>query len=132
MPDDVAEEKVKALLALGATVERVRPASIVDKKQYVVSTYQNALLSQFLKRSFQNLARRYAVEFGRGDVVDTASDPLGNNQAPIKKTPSVVVVTTASHQDADSPSDDDYITKPRGFFADQFEVISFIQEACVC
>lgn len=36
MPDDVAEEKVKALLALGANVERVRPASIVDKKQVCV------------------------------------------------------------------------------------------------
>jgi cysteine synthase A len=33
MPDDVAEEKVKALLALGADVERVRPASIVDRNQ---------------------------------------------------------------------------------------------------
>jgi len=33
MPDDVAYEKVKALEALGAGVERVRPASIVDKKQ---------------------------------------------------------------------------------------------------
>ena len=33
MPDDVAEEKVKALKVLGADVERVRPASIVDKKQ---------------------------------------------------------------------------------------------------
>jgi cysteine synthase A len=33
MPDDVAEEKVKALHALGADVQRVRPASIVDKKQ---------------------------------------------------------------------------------------------------
>jgi cysteine synthase A len=33
MPDDVAIEKVKALRALGADVERVRPASIVDKKQ---------------------------------------------------------------------------------------------------
>ena len=33
MPDDVAEEKVKALHALGADVLRVRPASIVDKKQ---------------------------------------------------------------------------------------------------
>ena len=33
MPDDVAEEKVKALLSLGAQVERVRPASIIDKKQ---------------------------------------------------------------------------------------------------
>ena len=33
MPDDVAEEKVKTLQSLGADVERVRPASIVDKKQ---------------------------------------------------------------------------------------------------
>ena len=33
MPDDVALEKVKALEALGADVERVRPASIVDRKQ---------------------------------------------------------------------------------------------------
>lgn len=33
MPDDVAEEKVKALSALGADIQKVRPASIVDKKQ---------------------------------------------------------------------------------------------------
>lgn len=33
MPDDIAEEKVQAIRALGAEVERVRPASIVDKKQ---------------------------------------------------------------------------------------------------
>ena len=32
MPDDVALEKVKALEALGADIERVRPASIVDTK----------------------------------------------------------------------------------------------------
>jgi hypothetical protein len=33
MPDDIAEEKAKALLCLGAKVKKVRPASIVDKKQ---------------------------------------------------------------------------------------------------
>jgi len=33
MPDDIALEKVKVLEALGADIERVRPASIVDKKQ---------------------------------------------------------------------------------------------------
>ena len=38
MPDDVAEEKVKALQALGAEVQRVRPASIVDKKQVRTSS----------------------------------------------------------------------------------------------
>lgn len=37
IPDDVAQEKVQALQALGADVNRVRPASIVDKKQFVVN-----------------------------------------------------------------------------------------------
>ena len=47
MPDDVAEEKVKALLALGADVERVRPASIVDKKQVISdqTSFLNSLLN---------------------------------------------------------------------------------------
>lgn len=54
MPDDVAEEKVKALLALGAQVERVRPASIVDKKQVCTShgshtlTFVNHTIEQFV------------------------------------------------------------------------------------
>jgi cysteine synthase A len=33
MPDVVTQEKVNALQALGADVQRIRPASIVDKKQ---------------------------------------------------------------------------------------------------
>ena len=39
MPDDTAEEKVKAVLAYGAQVEKVRPASIVDKKQVCSQHY---------------------------------------------------------------------------------------------
>lgn len=35
MPDDVSAEKCDILLKLGAHVEKVRPASIVDKKQFV-------------------------------------------------------------------------------------------------
>ncbi|KEQ79024.1 cysteine synthase 2 [Aureobasidium pullulans EXF-150] len=35
MPDDIAAEKSDLLLKLGAVVERVRPASIVDKGQFV-------------------------------------------------------------------------------------------------
>ena len=35
MPDDQATEKSDLLLKLGATVERVRPASIVDQNQFV-------------------------------------------------------------------------------------------------
>ncbi|KAI0759857.1 PALP-domain-containing protein [Trametes elegans] len=107
MPDDVAEEKVKALLALGAQVERVRPASIVDKKQFV------------------NLARERAKNFGsepdpehptethRGHLIPTASS-------------SVIVTTTADDALADnvlmSPKEErEFALKPRGFFADQFE-----------
>ncbi|EED85147.1 predicted protein [Postia placenta Mad-698-R] len=78
MPDDVAEEKVKTLLALGAQVERVRPASIVDKKQ--------------------NLAKERAMSFG---VEDSLSDHAANPRSHLLPTPSS--------------------TKPRGFFADQFE-----------
>ncbi|KAG8863255.1 hypothetical protein FRB96_008746 [Tulasnella sp. 330] len=43
MPDDVAKEKSKALEALGANVEEVRPSSIVDKKQFVNVAKQRAL-----------------------------------------------------------------------------------------
>ena len=48
LPDDVGLEKVELLGKLGATVERVKPASIVDKGQFV------------------NLARRRAQVEGGG------------------------------------------------------------------
>ena len=47
MPDDQAKEKYQLLEKLGATVEKVKPASIVDKNQFV------------------NLAKRRAEEFGK-------------------------------------------------------------------
>jgi cysteine synthase len=43
MPDDVAKEKVKALHALGADIQLVRPASIVDKKQVCHSIHPLSL-----------------------------------------------------------------------------------------
>jgi len=62
MPDDVAQEKVNALQALGADVQRVRPASIVDKKQvraHVVITKfsYNAIVMAFVVRGEQSLCR---------------------------------------------------------------------------
>ncbi|RHZ78304.1 hypothetical protein Glove_166g96 [Diversispora epigaea] len=47
VPDDQAEEKYQLLEKLGATVEKVRPVGIVDKRQYV------------------NLAQSRAQEFGK-------------------------------------------------------------------
>ncbi|OJA11250.1 hypothetical protein AZE42_09539 [Rhizopogon vesiculosus] len=106
MPDDVAQEKVNALQALGADVQRVRPASIVDKKQYV------------------NLARRAAIEFGRSDIVKSLGDAHISHELQTGSA-SVVVTTTSSHVNAegtvDDPMDEDLLSKPRGFFADQFE-----------
>ncbi|KAI9632477.1 putative cysteine synthase [Dioszegia hungarica] len=55
MPDDVAIEKVQVLEKLGARVERVRPASYVDEKQFV------------------NMARKRAHEFGRKELVSHCS-----------------------------------------------------------
>ncbi|CAE6483988.1 unnamed protein product, partial [Rhizoctonia solani] len=55
MPDDVAAEKERALLSLGATVEKVRPASIVDKKQAKDSLSYN-------------LAKHRALEFGKNEM----------------------------------------------------------------
>lgn len=52
LPSDIATEKVDLLEKLGATVERVKPASIVDKEQFV------------------NLARRRAEERGGGLFAD--------------------------------------------------------------
>ncbi|KEP51978.1 cysteine synthase [Rhizoctonia solani 123E] len=57
MPDDVAAEKERALLSLGATVEKVRPASIVDKKQAC------------------NLAKHRALEFGQNEM-HTSDDTM--------------------------------------------------------
>lgn len=106
MPDDVAQEKVNALQALGADIQRVRPASIVDKKQYV------------------NIARRAAIEFGRSDIVKGLEDTHTNHELHTGSA-SVVVTTTSSHVNAegtiDDPLDEDLLSKPRGFFADQFE-----------
>ncbi|KZP34447.1 PALP-domain-containing protein [Athelia psychrophila] len=110
MPDDVAEEKVKALLALGADVQRVRPASIVDKKQYV------------------NIARDAALAFGREIIVDDKSGAAGGVAGDaydyvLPTFGSSIVVSTASSavEPHTKRDDEDLRTRPRGFFADQFE-----------
>ncbi|KAF9792195.1 tryptophan synthase beta subunit-like PLP-dependent enzyme [Thelephora terrestris] len=101
MPDDIAVEKVNALRCLGATVERVRPASIVDTKH--------------------NVARQYAANFSTND----AKDPLSHHL--VQSTESVLVTTTVNllppRGDGVGRSGDivDPEFEPRGFFADQFE-----------
>ncbi|CDS08475.1 hypothetical protein LRAMOSA09837 [Lichtheimia ramosa] len=60
MPDDQAQEKYQLLEKLGATVEKVRPVSIIDKNQFV------------------NLARRRAAEFGDDQVKGYFADQFEN------------------------------------------------------
>jgi cysteine synthase A len=151
MPDDVAQEKVNALQALGADVQRVRPASIVDKKQvraHIIVTilfiYQNRVTvcgEQFLCRGKscnehsqickKNIARRAAIEFGRSDIAKGLEDAHTNHELHTGSA-SVVVTTTSSHVNAegtiDDPLDEDLLSKPRGFFADQFEVLALIDK----
>ncbi|RIA79016.1 tryptophan synthase beta subunit-like PLP-dependent enzyme, partial [Glomus cerebriforme] len=78
MPDDQAKEKYQLLEKLGATVEKVKPASIVDKNQFV------------------NLAKRRAEDFGKNkeknkgrlkdgkdnyEIVDEREGSIENNKA---------------------------------------------------
>ncbi|KAJ9055260.1 Cysteine synthase 2, variant 4 [Entomophthora muscae] len=58
MPDDQAEEKYSALRALGATVEKVRPASIVDPGHFVNVARARAAANEkgFFANQFENLA----------------------------------------------------------------------------
>ncbi|ODO06368.1 cysteine synthase A [Cryptococcus wingfieldii CBS 7118] len=94
MPDDVAIEKVQVLEKLGAIVERVRPASIVDEKQFV------------------NLARKRALEFGQTELTNT---PTHGNAVAV----STLAAPSEVEHDNFLPSSLEH--KPRGFFADQFE-----------
>ncbi|CAO3618956.1 unnamed protein product [Mucor hiemalis] len=60
MPDDQATEKYQLLEKLGATVEKVRPVSIIDKKQFV------------------NLARERAANFSQGEAKGYFADQFEN------------------------------------------------------
>ncbi|ORY29512.1 putative cysteine synthase [Naematelia encephala] len=103
MPDDVAVEKVQVLEKLGAKVERVRPASIVDEKQFV------------------NLARKRARDFGKVEITEGAArgdDIVVSTQAsPAEVTHHVPPPTRQLSMLVNAG----FETKPRGFFADQFE-----------
>ncbi|KAN0116367.1 PALP domain containing protein [Russula decolorans] len=112
MPDDIALEKVKVLEALGADIERVRPASIVDKKQYV------------------NLAREYALHFtNSGTRGASKRSPSSNHVHPhiVKETASSgavvasVMVNGNGNGHASFDEEEKSRSHPRGFFADQFE-----------
>ncbi|GAA5872804.1 hypothetical protein JCM16303_006838 [Sporobolomyces ruberrimus] len=135
LPDDVAQEKIGMLEVLGATVEKVRPVSIVDKKHYV------------------NLARLRALEFGSSHSTTSSSSspkiPTPSqihtirsttssstpSRTPQSTTPTASLSRTTSSsklpdllvtEEDDSFTNDSTSTrdKPRGLFADQFENLS--------
>ncbi|KAH9991801.1 PALP-domain-containing protein [Russula vinacea] len=107
MPDDVALEKVKALEALGADVERVRPASIVDKKQ----------------ASLPNLAREYALHFTNSGTHGTCKKSNHAHPHIVKETASsgAVVVLNGNGNGHATFDEEKSRSHRRGFFADQFE-----------
>ncbi|KAG2364068.1 hypothetical protein BDR07DRAFT_1375367 [Suillus spraguei] len=100
MPDDVAQEKVNALHALGADVQRVRPASIVDQK--------TVCGEQFLCRG---KPRNEHLKICNKNI---ASEQPSNSDVQI-----IVKGSEESHTSTSS-------IQPRGFFADQFEVLTLI------
>ncbi|CDZ98135.1 palp-domain-containing protein [Phaffia rhodozyma] len=113
MPDDVAIEKVLVLKALGAIVERVRPASIVDQTQFV------------------NLARKRALEFGKTVITSlpgVRDDLLANRREQgddqglgLGNQDSGKVDLVVSDQSESIDGGWKKGVGRRGFFADQFE-----------
>jgi len=127
MPDDVAEEKSKALLCLGAKVEKVRPASIVDKKQvreeiswhhsYSIETVRGTVLPHrplLVVYDEQNLAKQRAMEFGQMALDDPEDDLLVSSQ--------IQSTTLINHGNGATNLVLELENRPHGFFADQFEV----------
>ncbi|KAK4054363.1 Cysteine synthase 2 [Microbotryomycetes sp. JL221] len=109
LSDDVAQEKVQLLEALGAQVERVRPVSIVDKRHYV------------------NLARVRARDFGDKTVLSkrTAGDATPSvGTASGTATPSHATILVTSQHDLSPSAEEGYVDPARGLFSDQFENLS--------
>lgn len=71
------------------------------------------------------MARQAAVRFGQPSALNGVRG-AGISHQMITGSPSVVVSTTSSHVRPEGTEDDprniELLTKPRGFFADQFEV----------
>lgn len=91
----------------------VRPVSIVSTQHFV------------------NLARRQALNFGKVELVGPAAVPDGHNILHSKSVRRDDLVITSSangllheegEQDNAAINEDDLETRPRGLFADQFEV----------
>lgn len=82
-------------------------------------TLSNCLLKDLL----QNLARQRAAKFGQTDSL-TECELLQRSHLIPSPSSSVVVSTKSLHVNFDTSNleeEEDYLTKPRGFFADQFE-----------
>ncbi|KAJ3142106.1 hypothetical protein HDU90_004379 [Geranomyces variabilis] len=109
MPDDQAQEKYALLEKLGATVEKVRPVSIVDRNHFV------------------NLARRRAVEMNKeADRLDAiAAAEAEKRHGEVSSNDTTGTATPSSGSGWQSGTLTATTTAagaaPRGYFCDQFE-----------
>lgn len=79
----------------------------------------------------QNLARQRAAKFGQQDEIDGSDPSLKVVHPHTLQSPSasVLVTTTSLKVEFDMEDwhdDEDFLAKPRGYFADQFEVRELI------
>ncbi|KAJ3156372.1 hypothetical protein HDU89_004154 [Geranomyces variabilis] len=107
MPDDQAQEKYALLEKLGATVEKVRPVSIVDRNHFV------------------NLARRRAVEMNkeadRLDAIAAAEAEKRHGEVSSNDTTGTATPSSGSRWQSGALTTAAAGAAPRGYFCDQFE-----------
>lgn len=86
------------------------------------------LFSAGLKATPKNIAKESAISFGRANIIDSVEDASKGTDASdyvllSSLESSVVVSTTSTHTEPSTKTNEnDLRTRPRGFFADQFEV----------
>lgn len=82
----------------------------------------------------QNLARQRAQEFGQTDIVHSLESSVASADTSLSSTSTLVVTSTATESETkgtDTSPLDELRTKPRGFFADQFEVSLIYKSFCI-
>ena len=88
MPDDMSQEKYAILERLGATVEKVRPVSIVDENHFVNVAKRKGEEEGFFCNQFENLVnfevnidwkKDLLLTFGQGSLANHRTRDLRTN-----------------------------------------------------
>lgn len=116
LPDDTSTEKIQLLETLGATVYKVRPASIVDENQYV--NFARTKTDEINKRADLVIKAQVEAEAEADVETTTTNNDTSNTDSSVESSTNDNAKTTNTNNDKDKNTSN---RPPRALFADQFE-----------